>query len=190
LRQETAENLRHVPDGLKSDPDFSLVKQASNGDRSAFRVLFDRYVSRIYTLCLRISSDKDIADEITQIVFIKAWEKINTFKYASKFPTWLHSIAVNEYLTYKRSGKTFAGKIAELFRNNERQFRYSGGFDSTIDLESAISKLPEQARMVVILHDVEGYIHDEIAVILGIPAGTSKAALHRARKQLRKELTK
>jgi RNA polymerase sigma-70 factor (ECF subfamily) len=174
---------------LKNDSDFGLVKLASNGDRAAFGELFEKHVSRMYAFCLRISSDKDLADELTQTVFIKAWEKMNTFKYESKFSTWLHSIAMNEFLTHKRSGKTFAEKISELFRHKEGH-KYNSRFDAYIDIESAISKLPEQARMVVVLHDIEGYKHHEISVMLGIAVGTSKAALHRARKRLRKELVK
>jgi RNA polymerase sigma-70 factor, ECF subfamily len=147
----------------------------------------------MYAFCLRVSSDRDTADELTQTVFIKAWEKMNTFKYASKFSTWLHSIAMNEFLTHKRSGKTFIEKVTELFNRN-KQHTYSpfdgGKGDERIDIEYAVSKLPEQARLVVVLHDIEGYKHHEISGMLGIAVGTSKAALHRARKQLRKELVK
>jgi RNA polymerase sigma-70 factor, ECF subfamily len=186
LRSEITEN---VVVKLKTETDYVLVMRASNGDRAAFGELFENHVSRIYAFCLRISSDKDLADELTQTVFIKAWEKMNTFKYESKFSTWLHSIAMNEFLTHKRAGRTFAEKITELFRHTERH-KYNSRFDAYIDIESAISKLPEQARMVVVLHDIEGYKHHEISGMLGIAVGTSKAALHRARKQLRKELVK
>lgn len=190
MRSEITEN---VIQGLKSDSDFGLVKQASNGDRTAFRELFEKHVSRMYAFCLRISSDRDVADELTQTVFIKAWEKMNTFKYASKFSTWLHSITMNEFLTHKRAGKTLTEKVTEFFNRNETKayspFEGCKG-DAYIDIEAAISKLPEQARMVVVLHDIEGYKHTEISEMLSIAVGTSKAALHRARKQLRKDLVK
>lgn len=175
---------------ISQDADYSLIKQASNGDRNAFCSLFDKHVSRIYAFCLRMSADKDIADELTQIAFVKAWEKMDTFKYASKFTTWLHGIAMNEFLTYKRAGKTFSEKINVLFRKNESRTGYTNCFDTNIDVENAISRLTEQTKAVVILHDVEGYKHKEISEIMGIAVGTSKAALHRARKQLRKELIK
>lgn len=172
------------------DSEFELVERAASGETYPFKELFDKHVQRIYAFCRRISSDPDIADELTQIVFIKAWEKLNTFKFGSKFSTWLHSIAMNEYLSFKRAGKTFTEKLNELFRKNEERKPNAGRTDARIDLEYAISKLPEQSRMVVLLHDVEGYKHEEISKMLNIATGTSKAALHRARKQLRKELSK
>jgi RNA polymerase sigma-70 factor (ECF subfamily) len=189
LRVETGKNVRPTNLGI-ADPEFELVGRAASGEQYAFKELFGRHGPRIYSFCLRISSDSDIADELTQIVFIKAWEKLNTFKFGSKFSTWLHSIAMNEYLSFKRAGKTFTEKLSELFRKNEERKTIAGRTDARIDLEYAISKLPEQSRLVVILHDVEGYKHEEISKMLNIATGTSKAALHRARKQLRKELSK
>ena len=175
---------------LVPQTEFGLVRRASSGDTSAFKQLFDSHMPRVYGFCLRISADKDLADDLAQTVFIKAWEKLGSFKFESKFTTWLHSIAMNEFLSHRRSGNNFMKKITELFNHHERHSKYASRFDAGIDIESALSGLSEQARMVVVMHDIEGYKHEEISAMLGIAVGTSKAALHRARKQLRKELRK
>lgn len=171
------------------DEDIKLVEQAIGGSRDAFKELFMKNVLRIHSLCLRISADTYTAEELTQEVFIKAWEKLKTFQFESKFSTWLHSIAVNQFLMYIRSEKRHSDKIEEfdkenIIKNSRQQH------DSKIDLENAISKLPEQARIVLVLHDIEGYKHSEISKIMSIQTGTSKAHLHRARKILREELSK
>jgi RNA polymerase sigma-70 factor (ECF subfamily) len=171
------------------DEDFKLVEKAIDGSRDAFKELFMKNVSKIHSLCLRISADAYIAEELTQEVFIKAWEKLKTFQFESKFSTWLHSIAVNQFLMHLRSEKRASEKFEEL--NKDKSFEESKHQqDSRIDLENAITKLSEQARAVLVLHDIEGYKHNEISKMMSIQIGTSKAHLHRARKILRKELSK
>ena len=168
-----------------------LINLAGNGDDNAFKELFYQNVSRVYALCLRFSADKDTADELTQKVFIKAWEKLNTFRGESRFSTWLHRIAVNIFLMHKRAEKRF---FKNSPRNEQMWVNKNGKIESNvemnIDLENAIASLPKQARMVLVLHDIEGYKHKEISDMLKIEVGTSKANLHRARKQLREELLK
>src|SRR5512143_4062280 len=160
-----------------------LVKKAQQGDSTGFRQLFDTNVSRIYAFCLRMSTNPQLAEEITQDVFVKAWENLNKFRGESKFTTWLHSIAVNEFLTQKRTEKRFMQRFVQtddVLKYDRQGERPEYHFNTNIDLENAISVLPEQAKAVLILHDIEGYQHKEIAEMINIEVGTSKAHLHRA----------
>ena len=174
------------------DEDFKLVEQALNGSNDAFKELFMKNVTRVHSLCLRISADVQMAEDLTQEVFIKAWEKLNTFKFESKFSTWLHSIAVNQFMMQLRSDKRNSEKIDEFSR--EKEIRNPADTkiqqDYRIDLQKAIDNLPGQARTVLVLHDIEGYKHNEISEMMNIQIGTSKAHLHHARKILKKELSK
>jgi RNA polymerase sigma-70 factor (ECF subfamily) len=175
------------------DREFELVRQAAAGNSHAFKELYNSNVSRIYAVCLRISQNTDTADELTQEVFIRAWEKLHTFQFESKFSSWLHSIAVNQFLMMKRSEKRFSERITELSQIMNREnpaYKSKHHYDSGIDIETALKKLPEQARMAFVLHDIEGYKHHEVSEMMNIEVGTSKAHLHRARKMLREELTK
>ena len=173
--------------------ELELIQMARNGDTNVFKRLFDTNVSRIYAFCLRMAMNRELAEEITQDVFVKAWEKLHTFRGESKFTSWLHSIAVNEFLMRKRSEKRFSQRFTTT--DNIYQFdRGTNGSEShdhaNIDLEKAISGLPEQAKVVFVLHDINGYQHKEIADMMNIEIGTTKAHLHRARKLLREELRK
>ena len=177
----------------KGEKEFELIRQASAGNSYAFKELYENNVSRVYALCLRISRDPDQADELTQEVFIKAWEKLGTFQFESKFSSWLHSIAVNQFLMMKRSEKRFSERVSELTHLIDTEQLHSKSkhhHDARIDIEQALEKLPKQARMAFVLHDIEGYKHHEISDLMNIEVGTSKAHLHRARKMLREELTK
>jgi RNA polymerase sigma-70 factor (ECF subfamily) len=170
-----------------------LVRNAQQGDGNGFKQLFDLNVNRIYAFCLRMSANPQLAEEITQDVFVKAWENLHKFRGESKFSTWLHSIAVNEFLTQKRTQKRFMQRFTttdDITKYDRRGEKSEIHFNSNIDLENAISSLPAQAKTVLILHDIEGYRHKEIAEMINIEIGTSKAHLHRARKILREELTK
>jgi len=194
MRSNLAEG-RGALELLTSSPDreFELVRQSAAGNSYAFRELYKGNVSRVYAVCLRISQDKDTADELTQEVFIKAWEKLHTFQFESKFSSWLHSIAVNQFLMMKRSEKRFSERVSELTEIVNRENPMSKAkhsFDASIDIETALKKLPEQARTAFVLHDIEGYKHHEISEMMDIEVGTSKAHLHRARRMLREELMK
>lgn len=169
------------------DEDTRLVEQAMEGGRDAFKELFMKNVSRVYAFLLRSCCDTYLAEDLTQDVFIIAWEKLHSFQFQSKFSTWLYSIAVNRFLMYKRSEKKFYSNIEKL--DNEKIISESY-CEQRIDIENAISKLPEKARIVLIMHDIDGYKHNEISEMMKIESGTSKAHLHRARKLLRKELSK
>ena len=175
------------------DKEFELIRLASAGNTYAFKQLYENNVNRVYAVCLRACQDPDAADELTQEVFIKAWEKLSTFHFESKFSSWLHSIAINQFLMMKRSEKRFSERVSELTHlmdNEQLNNKSKHHHDARIDIEQALEKLPEQARLAFVLHDIEGYKHHEISGIMNIEVGTSKAHLHRARKMLREELTK
>ena len=175
------------------DKEFELIRQATAGNTFAFRELYDNNVSRVYAVCLRTSRDPDIAEELTQEVFIKAWEKLSSFQFESKFSSWLHSIAVNQFLMMKRSEKRLSERVSELTYMIDTEQLHSKSkhhHDARIDIEQALEKLPDQARIAFVLHDIEGYKHHEISGIMNIEIGTSKAHLHRARRMLREELAK
>ena len=175
--------------GKRTDEDSKLIEESVRGNKNAFRELFNKNVSKIHSLCLRISADKHIAEEVTQEVFINAWEKLGSFRHECKFSTWLHRIAVNQYLMHIRSQKP-DGQIPAENAANIVTSEPGKSAEQRIDLENAISKLPDNARAVLVLHDIEGYKHYEISEMMSIEEGTSKAHLHRARKLLREELSK
>ena len=167
-----------------------LVHRAQNGDLAAFEALYRAHVGRVYALCLRLSGNADRAEELTQRAFIRVWEQLGTFRGESAFSSWLYRLAVNVVLTARRSERRRMLRVRtaedpEIF---ERSFGNATSPDTGIDLERAIARLPQGARTVFVLHDVEGYQHGEIAEMTGMSVGTSKAQLHRARKLLREAL--
>lgn len=167
--------------------DAVLVRRATRGDERAFEMLYRRHVARIHTLMRRMA-DPDAADELTQDVFVRAWTRLGSFRGDSAFGTWLHRLAVNVVLTRRRAVRTERGWIddggGDVAERPERPVHPG----VRIDLEAAMARLPEGARQVFVLHDVEGWTHEEIAERLGLVAGTSKSQLSRARAALRRML--
>jgi RNA polymerase sigma-70 factor, ECF subfamily len=164
------------------------VQRAAQGDHAAFERLYRDHVGRIYALCVRMV-DEQSAEDLTQEVFIRAWRKLGTFKGQAQFGTWLHRLAVNHVLSRretqrKREARHTAGDT--FLRRVTAPPRRSSGH--ALDLEQAIGRLPDRAREVFVLYDVEGYSHDEIAGTLGVSVGTSKSQLHRARMLMREHL--
>lgn len=174
---------------IKDPGEYDIIIQASQKDPSAFKKLFDKYSGKIYAFSLRLTLNIEPAEEIVQETFIKAWSKLESFRFESKFSTWLFGIAYNEFLMQNRSKNRHNEKFVSTDLN-DLNIPSVFNFDTNIDVENAISKLPEQARAVFILHEVEGYKHYEIAEMINIQEGTSKAHLNRARKILREELSK
>ena len=164
------------------------MKRAASGDHAAFERLYRDHVGRVYALCVRMV-DEASAEDLTQEVFIRAWRKLDTFKGDSQFGTWLHRLAVNHVLsrreTQRKREARHVGGEGLLARVTAPTRRSSG---HALDLEQAIRRLPERARDVFVLFDVEGYSHDEIAQALGVTVGTSKSQLHRARMLMREHL--
>ncbi len=170
--------------------DMLLVRRAQGGDRRAFEELYRLYVNRVYGLCLRMCGQQTLAEDLTQDAFIRAWEKLGSFRGDSAFFSWLYRLTFNVVLGDKRSQSRRLARVVE--REDLADLPHSDGDHHRaglrVDLEAAIATLPPGARQVFILHDVEGYKHDEIAKITGLAPGTSKAHLHRARKLLREQL--
>jgi RNA polymerase sigma-70 factor, ECF subfamily len=166
-----------------------LVARASDGDESAFSALYRAHAGRIYALCLRLEADALRAEELTQDVFVHAWERLGSFRGESAFGTWLHRLAVNVVLTDRRSAWRRSRRI--MVTDDPSAFERAGEHEAPgdgLDLDQAIAALPAGARAVFVLHDVEGYQHGEIAALMGVAEGTSKTQLFRARRLLRKAL--
>lgn len=170
-----------------------LVRQAQAGDHAAFRELYRQYAGRVYALCLRLTGDAADAEERTQDVFVRLWDKVGSFRGESAFTSWLHRLTVNVVLNERRTGGRRERRVAPAADPAilERAGRGGGGEAQpglAIDLERAIATLPDGAREVFVLYDIEGYSHAEIARLTGIAEGTSKAQLFRARRLLREKL--
>lgn len=166
-----------------------LVARAKDGEVDAFEALYRKHEKRTYGLCLRMVGDPSRAEDLTQEAFVRAWEKLGSFRGKSAFSTWLHRLTVNLVLGEIRSRsrrKEMGVETEELQVVPDP--RPTPLPESGIDLERAIGMLPSQARTVFALHDIEGFRHSEIADALGIAVGTSKAHLHRARRILRQVL--
>jgi len=170
-------------------PPDSLVARAKTGDFSAFEELYRKHVGRVYALCLRMTADPARAEDHTQEAFVRAWKSLHSFREESGFPTWLRRVTVNVVLGDRRSRGRREDRERPL---NEPaiQWRPTSGPVSGLDLERAVAELPAGARRVFVLHDVEGYRHEEVADMLDVTSGTSKAQLHRARKLLREALSR
>ena len=173
------------------------VERAQAGDQAAFEELYRDQVGRVYALCLRMTADVGRAEELAQDVFLRAWTKLSTFRGDAAFSTWLHRLTVNVVLADRRSqGKRWARLIGtdqlETYEGaaSKSGLRRSGEVPKglRLDLEAAIATLPEGARRVFVLYEIEGYRHEEIARATDTAVGTSKAQLHRARKLLREAL--
>ncbi len=167
----------------------SLVERAQEGNSRAFEVLYRRLVGRVYALCLRMARDPLKAEELTQDVFVRAWERLGSFRKEAQFSTWLHRLAVNVVLQAGRTrGRREAREelVADPSDYLGRVQREMPG--TRLDLERAIASLPEGARTVVVLRDVQGYKYEEIARMQGVALGTVKAQIHRARKLMRERL--
>lgn len=167
------------------------VEQAQAGDRHAFEQLYLGHCDRIYALCWRMcGGDKALAEDMLQDAFVRAWNKLHLFRGDSKFGTWIHRLTVNVILSDKRIRVKRLQREQQLSEGIERTLvgerDVSAGLQK--DLEAAIAGLPERARTVLVLYDIEGYRHAEIADITGMAVGSSKAQLHRARKLVRRAL--
>jgi RNA polymerase sigma-70 factor (ECF subfamily) len=173
------------------DGEAALVEAARNGESSAFERLYRHHCDRIHGLCWRLcGGDAAVAEDLVQEVFIRAWDKLDLFRGESSFGTWLHRLAVNVALSDRRIRLRRVSRERQLDEVVERTA--IGARDVTQglrdDLEGAIARLPERARTVLVLYDIEGYRHSEISVMTGMAVGSSKAQLHRARRLVRKAL--
>jgi len=165
-----------------------LVHRAQQGDDGAFERLYREHVGRVYALCLRLTTDARAAEELTQDVFIRVWTRLGSFRGDAAFTTWLHRLTVNVVLHQKRSALRRELRVVTEDPEVLEEMSPAAPAERAMDIDDAIAGLPPGARTVFVLHDIEGYRHEEIAELLGIAAGTSKAHLFRARRQLRRVL--
>ena len=170
---------------VENDADSELIRRSRQRDQQAFAQLYHRHVGRVHALCRRMTGDIPHAEELTQAVFVKLWEKLDLFNGDSAFSTWLHRLAVNTVLTDFRTTRR---REARVFGTDDPAALETPVTPPKpglrLDLEQAIAQLPPRARVVFVLHDVEGYTHEEIAALLELQTGTTKAQLHRARQLL------
>lgn len=179
-------------DEQRRSREAELVHRAQAGDRVAFEQLYRDNVGRVYALCFRMAGTADLAEELAQDVFVRAWQKLGSFRGESAFSSWLHPLTVNVALSERRSRRRRVARV--MTTDDLTEFERPGpptrsdGPEAGFDLERALATLPPGARAVFVLHDVEGYKHGEIAERTGVATGTSKAQLHRARRLLREAL--
>jgi len=178
-----------LPERVATTQDVpALVRRASAGDTGAFEQLYRDNVGRVHGAILRlVGMDRARAEELTQEAFIRAWQKLSSFRHESAFSTWLYRLGVNTALMDLRARR-------EEYATDDAALEAAAGGDVPFcaaergDLERAVSDLPPRARAVLVLHDVEGWKHEEISAELGMAVGSSKAQLHRARGLLRRAL--
>jgi RNA polymerase sigma-70 factor (ECF subfamily) len=168
--------------GIESD-----VALAAGGDASAFERLYRTHVARIHSLTRRMLGSHE-ADEVTQDIFVRTWQKLGQFRGEAAFSTWLHRLAVNVVIERRRSFAVQRERMTDDPTALDLATVAPPRADLTVDFEAAIGQLPPGAREIFVLHDVEGYKHREIASMLDITSGTSKRQLHRARMLLRQHL--
>jgi RNA polymerase sigma-70 factor (ECF subfamily) len=175
--------------------DLELARAAAAGDTGAFEKLYVQHHRRVYSLCLRMLGSDGQAEDLTQEVFLQVFRKLGSFRGDSAFTTWLHQLTVNQVLMHfrKRGVKLEHTSEEGDFTNVVETPLQSTRRISMVDrlaLEKAVGELPPGYRTVFVLHDVEGYEHEEISDILQVSVGTSKSQLHKARMRLRQLLSK
>ncbi len=199
--QDAAQEAKGKTEFLKAEEkiditalkDFELTKRSAKGDMVAFEEVYRRHHRRVYSICLRMLKNTTEAEDLTQDVFIQLHRKIGSFRGDSAFTTWLHRLTVNQVLMHFRKRNV---KFEKTTEEGETPVQVVEGtlnprkmpVVDKIALEDAIEQLPNGYRNVFVLHDVEGYEHEEVARILGCSVGTSKSQLHKARLKLRKLL--
>jgi RNA polymerase sigma-70 factor (ECF subfamily) len=208
-RKHTIQPMTAVPPANElpdREADARLVERARTGDVAAFEHVYRREVGRVYALCLRMTADSTHARELTQSVFVRAWDRLSSFRGDSQLSSWLHRIAVNEVLIEARTDRRRRARVVLAEDQSYDSTEVEDGArtdapeqsgitlpvdtETRIDLERAIAGLPPGARMVFVLHDIEGYRHEEISKMTGSAEGTLRAQLHRARKLLMEALSR
>ena len=193
--ESAASNESSKEERVVKKADFDLTKAAASGDMMAFEELYQRHHRRVYSICLRMLQNASEAEDLTQDVFIQLYRKVGSFRGDSAFTTWLHRLTVNQVLMHFRKRNV---KFEKTTEEGETPVQIVPGTESPfkmpivdkIAIDTAIAQLPEGYKNVFVLHDVEGFEHEEVARILGCSVGTSKSQLHKARLKMRKLLKK
>jgi RNA polymerase sigma-70 factor, ECF subfamily len=169
------------------------IERAKQGDAQAFQALYDKHKRRVYSLCLRMTANTAEAEDLTQEAFLQLYRKIATFRGESAFSTWLHRLSVNVVLMHLRKKSLPVVSLEETTQGEDdtpkkdfgaEDLALAGSIDR-LQLQKAVDDLPPGYRTIFVLHDVEGYEHNEIATIVGCSIGNSKSQLHKARMKLR-----
>jgi len=169
------------------------IERAKQGDAQAFQALYDKHKRRVYSLCLRMTANTAEAEDLTQEAFLQLYRKIATFRGESAFSTWLHRLSVNVVLMHLRKKSLPVVSLEETTQGEDdtpkkdfgaEDLALAGSIDR-LQLQRAVDDLPPGYRTIFVLHDVEGYEHNEIATIVGCSIGNSKSQLHKARMKLR-----
>lgn len=175
-----------LPDAAASE-EATDVALAAEGDETAFERLYRRHSGRVYSLACRMVGPED-AGEVTQDVFVRAWHKLHTFRGEAAFGSWLYRLAINVIFARQRDEGTRNRRFVRTEIPLARAASRNAPVELTMDFDTAVEYLPDGAKQVFVLHDVEGYKHREIAEMMEITQGTSKSQLHRARMILREHL--
>ena len=186
----------HKQAETKAASETQLIERAQRGDEAAFAALFESHKRRVYSLCLRMTANTAEAEDLTQEAFLQLFRKISTFRGESAFSTWLHRLVVNVVLMHLRKKGLQQVSLDEPDTSQDEPVKRDFGDEDRrlmkavdrLGLERAIAKLPGGYRTVFILHDIEGYEHNEIAEIMNCSVGNSKSQLHKARMKLREGL--
>ena len=182
-----AEMSQDPIDGQVSDE--VLVAQAKAGSKAAFKQLYQRHQGRVYAISFRLSGSHDHADEICQDCFVRLWQKLDQFNGESQFTTWLHKLSVHQAINSMKAKQRFWHRFLPDSHIAEDAEQHLGQQHEYHRLDKLIMKLPERTRVVFVLSAIEGYQHQEIAEILNIAVGTSKAQYHRAKQMLQEMLS-
>ena len=191
--EEAIQAANEAKQSVKEMSDYELTQASSSGDMVAFEEVYNRHHRRVYAICLRMLKNSNEAEDLTQDVFIQLHRKIGSFRGDSAFTTWLHRLTVNQVLMHFRKRTVKFEKTTEegetpvqIVRGSEKPGKMP--VVDKIALDNAIKELPKGYKNVFVLHDIEGFEHEEVARILGCSVGTSKSQLHKARLKLRKLL--
>jgi RNA polymerase sigma-70 factor, ECF subfamily len=176
-----------IVDAACAEDERADVARAAAGDPGAFERLYRRHVGRVYSLARRMLGEEE-AEDATQEVFVRAWTKLDRFHGDSAFGTWLYRLAVNALLGRRNTLTTRRARFEAAAADAPLPATRPVRVDLRVDFDAALERLPKGARQVFVLHDVEGYTHEEIGGMLAVTTGTSKSQLHRARMALREYL--
>ena len=175
--------------------DHALARAAAEGDAAAFEELYRRHGRRVYSLCLRMTQNVTEAEDLTQDVFVQLYRNVGSFRGESAFTTWLHRLTTNLVLMHfrkmrgRREQTTEEGVMPEAPTVGGSVGVQAPSMHDRVALNNALRRLPPGYRAVFVLHDIEGYEHEEVGRLLGCAAGTSKSQLHKARARLRRLLS-
>jgi len=191
--RDPTEAQRQGKDRERDPNEAELIEQAKQGDAQAFQALYDKHKRRVYSLCLRMTANTAEAEDLTQEAFLQLYRKIATFRGESAFSTWLHRLSVNVVLMQLRKKSLPVVSLEETTQGEEdtpkkdfgaEDLALAGSIDR-LQLQKAVDDLPPGYRTIFVLHDIEGYEHNEIATMVGCSIGNSKSQLHKARMKLR-----